>query len=98
MLKQMQKMLQESLTRIQEELATLSVEGVAGGGMVKVSMSGKQEILAVEIEPSVINPGEKEVLEDLVLVAVKDAIAKSQALAAEKMSQFTGGLSIPGLF
>lgn len=94
----LQKMMMESLSKIQEELAGAEVEGTAGSGMVKVRASGQQEILSVKIDPCVVNPEEVDMLEDLVTVAVKDALAKAQALGAEKMSRLTGGMKIPGLF
>ncbi|MDQ7826763.1 MAG: YbaB/EbfC family nucleoid-associated protein [Candidatus Eremiobacteraeota bacterium] len=84
--------------KLQEELAAKVIEGTSGGGVVKIEMNGKQEVLSVKIDPSVVNPEEADVLEDLVMVAMKDALSKSQALGAEMMSSLTGGLNIPGLF
>lgn len=97
-LKNMQKMLMESVTKMQEELGTQIVEGTSGGGAVKVQANGLQEIVSVKIDSSVVNPEEVDILEDLILVAVKDAFAKAQAISAGKMNQLTGGLNIPGLF
>lgn len=96
--KNMQKMLMESVTKMQEELGAQVVEGISGGGAVKAQANGLQEIISVKIDPSVVNPEEVDILEDLILVAVKDAFAKAQALSAGKMNQITGGLKIPGLF
>lgn len=96
MMKQVQKM-QARMAEVQEELATLTVEGSAGGGMVKVTANGRQEILSLTISPEVINPDEAEMLQDLVLAAVNQAREKAQELQSAKMSAVTGGLNIPGL-
>ena len=96
-LKQMQKKLQESLVRVQDELATQVVEGVAGGGAVRVQANGQQQIVSVKLDASVVDPENVELLEDLILTACKDAIDKSQELAGQKMGALTGGLNIPGL-
>jgi len=98
LMKQMQKMVQDNLARIQEDLGKEMVQGTAGGGMVVIEMNGRQEAVSVKIDPSVINAEEADMLEDLVLVAFKDALEKSQALSSQKMGQLTGGLQIPGLF
>ena len=97
-LRQMQKKLQHSLEKVQEELGAQVVEGIAGGGSVKVQINGQMEPLSVKIDPSIVDPEDVEMLEDLLLVAIKDALSKVQALSAQKMTQLTGGLSIPGLF
>ena len=73
------------------------IEGSAGGGGVKVIATGAQEIIEIKINPEVVDSGDIEMLEDLVLVAVKDALEKSKKLMESKMSQITGGLSIPGM-
>jgi nucleoid-associated protein EbfC len=96
LLKQAQEM-QSRMAKIQEELANKTVEGSAGGGMVQVTVNGQFNITAVRIEPSVINPSEKEMLEDLVLAAVNDGMRKARELASSEMSKLTGGLKIPGL-
>ena len=83
------------LQKVQEELDTLTVEGSAGGGAVKVVMTGKQTVESVEIAPEVLE--DVEMLQDLVMVAVNDALGKSQEMASEKLSAVTGGLDIPGL-
>ena len=83
------------LQKIQEELDTLTVEGSAGGGVVKVVMTGKQTVESVEIAPEALE--DVEMLQDLVMVAVNDALGKSQEMASEKLSAVTGGLDIPGL-
>ena len=94
MMRQAQR-LQAQLQKVQEELETLTVEGTAGGGVVKVVMSGKQEVQSVAIEPEAAE--DVEVLQDLVAAAVNDAFTKTQELAAQKMGPITGGLNIPGL-
>jgi DNA-binding YbaB/EbfC family protein len=89
--------LQNRLVKAQEELANTAVEGTSGGGAVKVIANGQQEIHAIKISPDVVNPQEVEMLEDLVLSAVRDAMVKAQELASKKMGGLTGGLKIPGL-
>lgn len=94
-LKQAQE-LQARLAKIQEELADTILEGTSGGGTVKVTINGQQEIQSVKISPEVVNPEDVEMLEDLILAAIKDAMAKSQELASKRMGGLTGGLKIPG--
>ena len=94
MIRQAQRM-QAQLQKIQEELETLTVEGTAGGGVVKVVMTGKQTVESVTIEPEAAE--DLELLQDLVAAAVNDAFTKTQELAAQKMSAITGGMNIPGL-
>ncbi|MBM3942554.1 MAG: YbaB/EbfC family nucleoid-associated protein [SAR202 cluster bacterium] len=94
MIRQAQK-LQQQLQKIQQELEALTVEGSAGGGVVKVVMTGKQVVEKVTIEPEAVE--DRELLQDLVLAAVNDAFAKTQELTAKKMSAVTGGMNIPGL-
>lgn len=83
------------LQKVQEELDTLTVEGSAGGGAVKVVMTGKQTVESVEIAPEASE--DVEMLQDLVMAAVNDALGKSQEMASEKLNAITGGLDIPGL-
>jgi len=94
MMRQAQKQLAQ-LQKIQEELESLTVEGSAGGGAVKVVMTGKQIVESVIIEPEAAE--EIDLLQDMVLAAVNDASTKAQELAAEKMAVVTGGMNIPGL-
>ena len=94
MMRQAQKQLAQ-LQKIQEELETMTVEGSAGGGAVKVVMTGKQTVESVSIEPDALE--DVEMLQDLVTAAVNDALNKSQEMASEKLSAITGGLNIPGL-
>jgi len=89
--------LQEKLAKTQQELGNITLEASSGGGAVKVTINGQQKIQSVKISPEVINPDDIELLEDLVLAAVSEAIAKSQELAAERLGGLTGGLKIPGL-
>ncbi|MBC8280158.1 MAG: YbaB/EbfC family nucleoid-associated protein [Chloroflexi bacterium] len=93
MMKQAQKQLAQ-LQKIQEELETLTVEGTAGGGAVKVTMTGKQIVESVVIDPDAAE--EVELLQDMVLAAVNDAATKAQEMAAQKMAVVTGGMNIPG--
>ncbi len=96
LMKQAQKM-QKEMQKAQEELAAAQVEGISGGGMVKVTATGNQEITAISISPEIVDPEDVEMLEDLVLAAVKDALEQAQALANEKMGRATGGMNLPGM-
>jgi DNA-binding YbaB/EbfC family protein len=96
MMQQAQK-LQAQLAKAQEELGNLTVEASSGGGAVTVVMNGQQQIQSVKISPEVVNPEDVEMLEDMVLTAVSEAIAKSQEAAAKQIGGLTGGLKIPGL-
>jgi DNA-binding YbaB/EbfC family protein len=96
MLQQAQQ-LQAQLMKAQQELANLTVEASTGGGAVTVTMNGQQAILSVKISPDVVDPEDVEMLEDLVLSAVKEAQAKAQEAAQKMMGGLTGGLNIPGL-
>ncbi len=92
------QMMQEEMNRVQSELEEKTVETTAGGGKVKVVMKGTKEITALNISPEIIDPDDPEMLEDLVTVAVNDAIRQIEAMMEEGMSSITGGLNIPGLF
>ena len=89
--------LQAKLAKAQEELSNTTLEVNSGGGAVKVIVNGQQEILSIKISPEVIDPDDVQFLEDLVLTAVNEALAKSQELASKRLSGLTGGLKIPGL-
>jgi len=95
MMKQAQKM-QAKMAEAQEKLATLEVEGASGGGLVKVTADGKGAIKGVKIDPTLLDPQDIEVLEDLIVAAVRDAQTKAEEKAAEEMSKVTGGLKLPG--
>jgi hypothetical protein len=95
-MKQAQK-IQAQMARMQEELAARTVEASAGGGMITVVANGKQEIVSIKIEPEVIDANDREMLQDLVVAAVNEALRKSQEMASEEMKKITGGLNIPGL-
>jgi DNA-binding YbaB/EbfC family protein len=96
MMKQAQK-LQRQMMEAQEALAEERVEGTAGGGMVKVIADGQQNVLQVTIDPQVVDPEDVEMLQDLVLAAVSDALRKSREMAEERLGAFTRGMKIPGL-
>ena len=96
MLKQAQK-LQNQMAKLQSELAERTVEATAGGGMVKVVANGSQRIVSIEIEPEVVDPEDVEMLQDLVLAAANDALARAQQMVSDEMGKLTGGLNIPGL-
>ena len=91
------KELQAKLVKAQEELGQTSLEASSGGGAVKVTINGKQEIQSVKISPEVVDPDDVELLEDLVLTAINEAVNKSREVAAERLGGLTGGLNIPGL-
>ncbi len=94
MMKKAQAM-QEKLQEAQDELGRLEVEGAAGGGMVAVTMTAKGELKAVRIDPSLMTPSDKEILEDLIIAAFSDAKAKADRAATEKMQALTAGLPLP---
>lgn len=95
-MKQAQK-LQSKMAKMQEELAEEKVEGSAGGGMVKAVANGRQQLVSIEIEPEVADPEDLEMLQDLILAAVNDALTKSQEMVSERMNKITGGMNIPGM-
>ena len=96
MLRQAQKM-QKDMARIQEELKERIVEGTAGGGMVKALVNGQQEVVSVKIDPSVIDPSDPSMLEDLVVAAVQNALKASREMMQAEMQKVTGGMGLPGL-
>lgn len=96
MLRQAQE-LQTRLAKAQQELASVTVEGSAGGGAVKIVMNGHQEVQSVKVSPEAVDPQDVALLEDMILAAFKDAFAKAQDLAQKRMGAITGGLKIPGL-
>jgi DNA-binding YbaB/EbfC family protein len=98
MMKQLQKM-QDNIARVQAELETKTVTGEAGGGMVKVTANGRQQLVKITMEKEVVNPDDIEMLEDLVLAAANKALEEAAKLAADEMGKATNGLmpNIPGL-
>lgn len=96
MMKQAQK-LQAKMLKLQDELAERTVESSAGGGMVKVVANGKQQLLSIDIEKEVVDPDDVEMLQDLILAAINDALVKSQEMVSGEMGKLTGGMNIPGL-
>jgi DNA-binding YbaB/EbfC family protein len=97
MLKQVQE-LQAEMLRTQEALGSETVEVTAGGGAIKVVMTGHQKLESISIDPELLTPDDVEMLQDLIIAAVNEAVERSQQMASERMSKLTGGLSIPGLF
>lgn len=96
MMKQVQKM-QAEMVRVQEELGSKTVDATAGGGMVTVVANGHQEIVSVTIDPEAVDPEDVEMLQDMVMAAVNEALRASKEMAADEMAKVTGGLNIPGL-
>ena len=96
MMKQAQQ-LHAKLTRIQEETGAKTVEASAGGGMVTASVNGRLEVTALKIEPAVVESGDLEMLQDLVVAAVNEGIRKAQKMVADEVGKIAGGLKIPGL-
>lgn len=94
--KQLQQM-QQDMVKAQEELAETTMDVTAGGGMVTVTVTGHQRIVAIKLNPEVVDPEDIEMLQDLLVAAVNAAIEQSQAVAAERLEGLTGGMNIPGL-
>jgi nucleoid-associated protein EbfC len=90
--------LQARMQKMQDDLANATVEGTAGGGAVKVVMTGQQRVQAVELDPGAVDPDDVEMLQDMIVAAVNEALGKSQELAAQRLGALTGGMKIPGLF
>ena len=90
--------LQQQMTKVQEELEAREYEASAGGGMVTVKVSGKKELLGIEIKPEAVDPDDVEMLQDLVLAAVNEALRTANDTMEREMSKLTGGMSMPGLF
>ncbi|NOY68253.1 MAG: YbaB/EbfC family nucleoid-associated protein [Deltaproteobacteria bacterium] len=96
LMKQAQQ-LQTKMAKLQEEMGDKTIEASAGGGMVKVVANGRQEIVSIGIEKEVVDPEDVDMLQDLILAAVNEALTRSQAMVSEQMGKLTGGLNIPGL-
>ena len=96
-LQRMAQQMQQEMLRIQGELETLTVDGSAGGGVVKAVVTGKQELVSVTIDPAAVDPEDVDMLQDLIVAAINDALGNSRKVAEEKMAAVTGGLRIPGM-
>jgi len=96
LLKQAQK-IQSQVSRMQAELADRRVEATVGGGMVKAIANGRQELVGVKIDPAVVDPEDVEMLEDLIVAAVSEAMSRASDMASEEMKKLTGGLPLPGM-
>ena len=96
LMKQAQQM-QQKMLKLQEEIAKRTLDASVGGGMVTVTVNGKSEVLRIKIEPQVVDPDDVEMLEDLIVAGVNEALRKAQEMVSEEMSKLTGGLKIPGL-
>jgi len=96
LMKQAQK-IKAKMEELQEEMASKTIEASAGGGMVRVVMNGRQELLSLQIDPEVVDPEDLEMLQDLIVAAVNEGIRRSQQLWAEELKKLTGGLPIPGI-
>jgi DNA-binding YbaB/EbfC family protein len=97
MMKQAQK-LQSRMMELQAELGTRTVSAQSGGGMVEAVANGRQELVSLRIDPEVANPEDVDMLQDLILVAVNEALNRAREMMAQEMSKLTGGMQIPGLF
>jgi len=97
MMKQAQK-LQAKMAEMQAEMGNRTVTAQAGGGMVEATANGRQELLSLRIDPEVASPDDVEMLQDLILAAVNEALNRSREMMAQEMSKLTGGMQIPGLF
>ncbi|MDQ3541923.1 MAG: YbaB/EbfC family nucleoid-associated protein [Chloroflexota bacterium] len=95
-MKMIQQM-QNRMAKIQQELDETTIEGTSGGGVVRAEVTGQREFKSIKIDPSAVDPEDVEMLEDLIVTAVQDAMEKAQALAEDKMGALTGGMKIPGL-
>lgn len=97
MMKQAQK-LQAKMIKLQDELAERTVTASAGGGMIEVTANGRQQVTAIVIDPEVVDPDDVDMLQDLVMAAVNDALNKSQEMVSQEMGKLAPGMNIPGLF
>jgi DNA-binding YbaB/EbfC family protein len=88
---------QSKMAKLQEELGDRTVEASAGGGMVSVVVNGRQEIISLHIEPEVINADDPEMLQDLIMAAINDALSRAKAMMNEEMGKLTKGINIPGI-
>lgn len=96
-LQRMAMQMQQDMARVQQELETMTVDGSAGGGVVRATVTGKQELVGLVIDPSAVDPADVEMLQDLVMAAVNDALKAAAQAAEQKMGAVTAGLRLPGL-
>jgi len=96
-LQRMAQQMQQEMLRVQGELENTQVDGSAGGGVVRAVVTGKQELVSVTLDPAAVDPADVEMLQDLIVAAVNDALRGSRELAEEKMAAITGGLRLPGM-
>lgn len=96
-LQRMAQQMQQEMLRIQDELEAATIDGSAGGGVVSATVTGKQELVSITIDPSTVDPSDVEMLQDLIVAAVNDALRASRELAEQKMGAVTGGLKLPGM-
>lgn len=96
MMKQVKKM-QEQMEKAQQDIEEKEFESTSGGGVVSATVNGKKEVLAIKIDPDVIDPEDGEMLEDLIIAAINDAMKKADEYSGQTMGKLTGGLNIPGL-
>lgn len=97
MMKQVKKM-QEQMVKAQEELKDKTVEGTSGGGVVSIVVNGHKEVKEVKIKPEAVDPDDVEMLQDLILAAINDAMKQVDEISGKEMNKLTGGMNIPGLF
>lgn len=97
MMKQVQKM-QRDMQEAQEKIESEEFEATAGGGAIKVTVNGKKEVLSIDLKPEVVDPDDIEMLQDLIIVAVNEALKTAEDTMSKSLSKFTGGMNIPGLF
>src|SRR5258707_11926463 len=96
-LQRMAQQMQQDMLRVQTELESMTADGSAGGGAVRATVTGKQELVSVTIDPSAVDPDDVDMLQDLVVAAVNEALRASRAVAEQKMAAVTGGLRLPGM-
>ncbi|MBE0596151.1 MAG: YbaB/EbfC family nucleoid-associated protein [Desulfuromonadales bacterium] len=92
------QMMQQKMAKMQQELESREMEASAGGGMVTAVVNGKQKLVSLRIDPSAVDPQDVEMLQDLVVAAVNEAVKKSQDMVQEEMGKVTGGFNLPGMF
>ncbi|HKG19092.1 MAG TPA: YbaB/EbfC family nucleoid-associated protein [Candidatus Limnocylindrales bacterium] len=94
-LQRMAQQMQQEMARVKSELESLTVDGSAGGGVVKAVVTGEQQLVSVSIDPSAVDPSDVDMLQDLIVAAVNDALRASREVAEEKMTAVTGGMKLP---